>query len=214
MKKCMLIILAVASLSNANSLSVNKPLRHSIQLKVKDFIAIGSLYSTFISYKQHFNTTSAVRVGAGFNADQGITENVFENPVLPSGLHSSESAHAAVSLFAQYLNYPVRRNNLWLYYGIGPSGDVTYEYNEHRYFDSPRSDWEKTKSYSGGLIGLGGIEWIFSKQFSLFTEYSVFAKYTYSKKTSGGNDAVAETSTRKYISFNYDSVYLGISIYF
>ncbi len=213
MKKCIVVILAV-SLSSADSLSVNKPLKHSIQLEIKNVINISSILGSFICYKRHFNTTTAVRVGLGFNAHQETAENVFENSNLPSGLYSSDNEQSSASLFANYLNYPVRRNNFWLYYGIGPSLDAAYRYTSKHYFESSSTQWEKMKSYSGGLIALGGIEWIFSKQFSLFTEYTIFAKYTYSRTNYGGNNTIPRKSIGKNLSLNYGNAFLGISMYF
>jgi hypothetical protein len=200
-KLCFFIIaFFVALLFGETSTNYYEPSKYSFQIKTNGLQDISSLIpGTMISLKKMTNSTDALRITAGISAGSNIYNSTSE----------SKSDSFSIGLYITKLKYAYRNKNLYLYYGYGLFGKYAYQFSDDSY--------EKitTNTFSGGLNGCIGVEWFFSKQFSLFAEYSLNATANYSRSSNrlNGSNLVSNPTIIKGFNLNPNSVLIGLSIY-
>jgi hypothetical protein len=122
----------------------------------------------------------------------------------------------SIGIYATYLNYCYNRNNFYLYYGFGPLLSEQFQYNTNNQKYNPydslpdRTNSNRSNSFGIGVNGILGIEWIFSKHFSLFTEYNMNVNYYYNKLITIQSGSERRTHTW---SISDNNAILGLSIY-
>jgi hypothetical protein len=202
-KLCLFIIaFSVALIFGENSIYF-EPSKYSFQIKTNGLQDISSLIpGTMISLKKMTNSTDALRITAGISAGS--------NTYIPNNsTNESKSNSFSIGLYITKLKYAYRNKNLYLYYGYGPFGKYAYQFSDDSYEEMT------TNSFSGGLNGCIGVEWFFSKQFSLFAEYSLNATANYSRVSKRINESnlVSNPTITKGFNLNPNSVLIGLSIY-
>ncbi|MGB7568063.1 MAG: outer membrane beta-barrel protein [Chitinivibrionales bacterium] len=202
-KFCLCIIAFSVALIFGETSIYYEPSKYSFQIKTNGLQDISSLIpGTMISLKKMTNSTDALRITAGISA--GI------NTYIPNNSASeSKSDSFSIGLYITKLKYAYRNKNLYLYYGYGPFGKYAYQFSGDSYEEMT------TNSFSGGLNGCIGVEWFFSKQFSLFAEYSLNATANYSRVSNrlDGSNLVSNPTITKGFNLNPNSVLIGLSIY-
>lgn len=205
-----IISASIYSLSNTDSTISYRPLKHSVQLQINDLIDISSLNNTIICYKRLFNSKHAVRIGININGSK--IEDV-DTMLDSAGLYiKMRDETASIALYPTYINYCYKKNSLFMYYGLGARLNYRYYQSDKKYSETPGfNDYRKSKDYGIGLNGLLGIEWIFNRYFSLFTEYNVILNYQYSISRSNQSES---KQIRKAWIVSYNNPILGVSVYF
>jgi hypothetical protein len=208
MKTNILLIIALSLSSFADTLTSSFPTKYSFQLMVTGLLTVNTLVSeTMISAKQMLNTKNGIRLSLGISASNKNYKYVMVNHDSVTSDHNNFGQ--SYSLHATYLNYLYKNGNIFMYAGIGPFGS---------YSTSNTNDllnFEFTRNYSLGLDLNLGIEWFFTKHFSLFTEYRLISYYQ-NKRTRTGTkpDYVTtkiETQNNYYL--YSDPLFIGLSIY-
>ena len=202
-KVSFLAIVFSIALTFGEASNYHEPLKYSFQIKTNGLQDVSSLIpGTMISFKKMTTPTEGVRITAGIAGSSAVYNPNY-------GTSKNESDSFSLALYITKLKYAYRNKNLYLYYGYGPFGKYSYQFSTGSY------EQIKTNSISGGLNGCLGVEWFFSKQFSLFAEYSLNASANYSRANYlvNGSNLTASQSITKGFTFNSNPVLIGLSIY-
>jgi outer membrane protein W len=181
------------------------PSKHSFQLQLGDNFSLHSLNNTLVSYKIHYTTSKAIRIGLRL----GLSDNNSYSPAADPHTDVQETRNANLTLNAIYISYFDVNRVIKPYYGVGPY--VTVDYS--KYSDIQRgnlSGYNNRQNIGGGLNGLFGIEWFFHNHFSVFSEYGLQGGVTYNFSSSTG---VNNTSKQINYQLTGNNFALGVSIY-
>lgn len=172
----------------------------AVQFAVRSYVTLDTFGGMF-SIKYHLSDPSAIRLGMGYTQSYEITDPIN------SGVYSYESNHKeydyTVSL--AYVNYPMLKRNVILYWGIGP--EFGY-YLKERYYQF--SSYSETQ-YSIGALGILGFEWFATKEISLHAEYQPIVYYS---DISGHSDNRDDSYTGYGWYADTNRVLFGLSAYF
>lgn len=200
-----LSVLILYSTSFSDSLQAYRPLKHSFQLQIGDYLALKTFENTWVSYKMHFSTNKAIRIGLNLNIR-------YDGNYSPKTSSSSDfkdiSKGAGLTINSYYISYFYFDKVIKPYYGIGPYFSTSYS-GENKYLSGWSFEYDRRTSYDVGLNGMIGLEWFFHKNFSLFTEYSLKAGFSYYTAV----DDVNSKRTNKNYRLSSNNCLIGLSIY-
>jgi hypothetical protein len=206
-KLTLLLVTLFVFLPNADTLNTLKPSIYSLQLKTNGLFAISSLLpGTMISIKKLINSKDSYRISVGVSAEYLNTTQEMNNYKYKENNEDSLS----ISLHVSWLRYLYYNRNMYLYLGIGPFG-------KYSYYSLKQIDLIQTSNlYSIGIDAFPGIEWFIIEHLSLLLEYdlSINYQYTFYKTEIYGNSAQWPPEKTHKIRLEYNSVYIGLSIYF
>jgi len=197
----------------------------------RDFTLVG-FQGAIISVKHHISSDEAIRLGASisftFTDNTGLS-SAQQDTIATRVSNSGDNNSLTVDLRLQYLYYPNPEAEINFFIGTGPllmfsrSSSERNDINEQeQYFPRASITKDMQKSWAVGLSGLAGVEWFFSRKFSLHAEYGVAVQYAWSNRTY--ENSVSQTyvpnsihftseSNGKGWQFNYQSVNFGLSVY-
>jgi hypothetical protein len=182
----LVLVVLLFSMSNAqekaDTLKIFKT--NSLQFRVYDFISLSSFKGALISYKYHCSEKNAWRFGISLRGNSGSQNDERNNYYADSTLLDQKRSlnHWNIQLIAQYLNYLNVKDEIKLFYGIGPFlGLSINNYNTDKVNTFGTTVvYEKKRineNYQIGITGSLGIEWFFRKNMSLHAEYGFNAYY-------------------------------------
>jgi hypothetical protein len=193
-------------LLNADTLSYLKPSIYSVQLKTNGLFAVSALLpGTMMSLKKMFNSIDAYRITLGVNA--GIS-NIKEGYDSELTLNNTQDT-LSISLHVSYLRYLFSNRNMYLYAGVGPFGK--YEYNTLKQI----SQTQTNNIYTIGIDAFPGLEWFIINHLSLLLEYDINIHYKYAtyKPNFSGSNIQLPPERMQELKLEYNSVFIGLSIY-
>lgn len=176
-----ILLMIVPIITHAEN-RIHTPTKHSLQVAMDDLLKFSSLYGGVISYKLHFHTRSALRLGIllGGKIEEGTDTVVDENSV--AFLESNLKKMASIGMHTHLIKYRNPEKKIKFYHGAGPCIRYTYHYHWERDNIADYTQIEKSKDYTFALDGLVGLEWIFTESVGFILEYPVNVSY-YMKKT-------------------------------
>ena len=208
---CVAILLASTSFAEDTDHPL-KPLENSFQLKINGIVSVSGLNGCFLSYKKQFSSTDGIRFGIGLSGSSHSTVDSLASSQYLQDILTSKTASSTLSI--NYIHYPMIKNAISFYYGIGPLINLGYNYSEQRNaLSTSYSYWNRAITYGIGANGLIGLEWFFYKQFSIFTEYDLNIVYSHMTQNSGGGLSNERISINKGFDVNYNQAFIGLSIY-
>ncbi len=197
--------------------------KFSIQLRIVEFLRFMDFQGGSVSFKYHFNNTSALRVGLGFSADKRQIENsdyFYNTDSLDSQLNKDDSK-IYTNISVQYIIYPNPNDDIKFYFGAGPFfGWANQSYNS-TYWNAdsgkilPYKDI-KSSTRRFGLELTAGLEWFFMRNMSLLFDYSLTIGYRQGESTEN-KYSYAQPFTyiykvnNSYIQWN--TIKFGLSVY-
>lgn len=195
------VIIAYTS-SFSDSLEVTRPLKHSFQLQIGDYLGVHTFKNTWVSYKCHLSTNKAIRIGINLNVS-------YDGNYDPSNDNYKDiSKNAGLSLNANFISYLYFDKTIKPYYGIGPYVSASYS-GENTIVNGFAISSKRRRSFEVGLNGLFGLEWFFHNHFSLFTEYGLQGGFSYSISSDSRNPE----SNSKGLRLSSNNCLIGLSIY-
>jgi hypothetical protein len=211
--KSVLVTIALCLLttaSHSDTLRTYLPSRYSLQVKTTGLVSISSLLqNTLISAKRMMDSKSGIRVSVGVSGGSGTERDISTSDGTTSETKGATDS-ISVSLHVTLLKYLISSRNLYIYYGVGPFGTYSYEKKSN-----PQSSQTWT-DYSLGLDGCLGAEWFFAQHFAAFIEYNVFASAEQKRSNTQIPGSAIQTPYSYDVAnykLNYNSVFLGLSIY-
>lgn len=192
--------------------------KHSVQISMDDLLKFSSLYGGIISYKRHFNTKNALRLGFLLSGKiEERIDTIIDNDRLPLvDLAYDTTKTASIGVHLHYLKYLIPNKLIKFYFGAGPNLRYSYNYRYGREVrDTTRSivHWDKNKNYDFAIDGFAGFEWIFIDNISLLFEYPVSVAYSITKLKSSRDDGERKQQTNRWL-FEYSNLKFGFCIYF
>ncbi len=222
-KDCFRYIVIFASIFLLHSITIaenniRRVEKHSVQISMDDLLKFSSLYGGIISYKRHFNSKNAIRLGflLSGRVEERI-DSIFDNrrlPLIDLGYDTIKTA--SIGMHLHYLRYLNPDKMIKFYYGAGLNIKHSYSYRQGRSIrDTTINDayWDKTKKYNLAIDGFAGFEWIFIDNVSFLFEYPISAGYNISKTRTSRNDGENKQYINQWI-FEYSDLKFGFSLYF
>ena len=148
----------------------------ALEFGVSSNFTLTSFQGSVLSVKYHPSATRAIRVSISGEASSSSEEEF--------GTERFVSKHQTVEITSAYLFYSPIREDLYLFWGFGPS--VGYDRSYEKYPTTGTPDYDVTRITElpewnvGASIALGA-EWFAVKWLSLHAEYGISATYTWGK---------------------------------
>lgn len=165
----------------------------ALQFAVRGLFNLSSFQGGTLSYKKHFSSQSALRIGINIRLNSRAYEGSeeWDNTYRYEDYEDStdylrfeeetydltdNSDIWSADIITQWIKYPEARNDVQPYWGVGPTLSYSYhnEDDESASMDStadPRFYRYTSFSYGVGVSGVLGLEWFFRKNMSLTAEY-------------------------------------------
>ncbi len=186
----------------------------ALQFQIGSDFTLGSFNGNTISAKYHFSNSNAVRLGITLNLDShDETYSYFLKDSLVQKSYMNLSRNI-ITINLQYLFYKQGTTDIWYYFGGGPFIGTNFNKNDNHNVKGQKG-YAKRDETSFGINLLFGTEWFVSKNFSLSAEYGLSIRNY--KETHEDKNSFYETlhkNDRKGTSLNYNSIRLGLSVYF
>ncbi|MFC2088283.1 hypothetical protein ACFLSX_01655 [Calditrichota bacterium] len=232
MKVIFIFLLAILfTISNAQTQSDSTKIfrTNSLQFRVYNFISLSSFKGALLSYKYHSSDQNAFRFAVSIKARKWEEDESRDFFYYDTTLFNQNRDHKdlAIEIIAQYLKYFNPKDEIILFFGIGPRAafniraadniDVTASGDRYNYYTKNNDE-----RYQLGLTASFGLEWFFRKNMSLHAEYGVNAHYFYEElartRIIADTDYpfAGEENSNKRTGFELGQTgaLLGLSIYF
>lgn len=212
--------------ARANSLS---PGSWSLQFQITDELGLKPFNGMMVSVKRHWSRQSALRLGvqvsAGWTSSTDTDSQEVADTLYRSDDQSADYNYQKLTIDLSYVRYPWPGSHVNLFWGVGPlvsfsrdeQTDVTiYSYDDR---DNLTSRYVYRRSWELGAVGLVGVEWFLSKNFSFHSEYRSSITYGRSIETVENSQSyMDQRSLSERESDGWDfrgaNVTLGLSVYF
>lgn len=196
--------------------------KYALQFQVGPNFQLLSFNGTTISFKYQNTKSSALRFGITVN---GSSNNSDYNAKYSDGdsIHSGSDQveRYGITLNAQYLFCDNIIENIFFYYGGGPSVGLSYSRDMANMYYPLNNDGinntsqTRASGWNAGISAACGVEWLITKRFSLSGEYGL--SFSYSSSLTAYSYPSQNVNV-EYKTFGYSvsgsSVKLGMSIYF
>lgn len=207
LNRVIFISLAIGSLligQDEGQLSLRQLQRgdRALQFGVSGLFNLRSFQGSTISYKRHFSSRTALRIGVDINLNDSASEGSEERSYLYNQIDFRDSTGytrsedeiyslkteqdvLSIGVVTQWIIYPAARGELQPYWGIGPTAHYHRRSREDVRASAektadPRITNSKRLNYGLGLSGIFGLEWFFRKSMSLTAEYTSYVRASYS----------------------------------
>lgn len=191
--------------------------KFALQFQISDNFNLTNFQGTTFSGKYHFSSRDAIRLGLSLefgDSDADAETNQFDS-VNVAELNSS-SNYFSMTLRSQYIRYFVETDNIGFYGGAGPFVTYSTSSNESTTTGTPSDKHLKDTSnnFILGVDFIAGVEWFFTKNMSLSTEYGFNFSYR-SRSSEREIDSVLYSDTnQKLYNLSGNDINFGISVYF
>ena len=219
----LMFILTISAIAQKKEKNDDKTLTHGIQFQIgNDFTLDGYDYLNF-AYRYLLSESTGLRFGISTDVKGRVQDEKRYQDTLYNASENNED-WINIKIVSHFLVNLLQRNDFKLIVGGGPFLNyANFDSKTKRTFpETPpyRSDDERIV-YGGGVELIGGVEYNLAKNVVLSAEYITTVNYFYQKQTAErineDNGRVVENKTvTKTDAFNidYDSVRLGISVFF
>lgn len=198
----------------------------AIQFQISENFKLNSFDGSTISLKKKLSDYSSLRTDIAINTSFLNMENEVFSPFgnMNKNTTIDDNDQLGFTINVLYLLNSVIKNEVTVYYGLGPSFSIGYNRVKSHYENGNNESLEVGESISQqntfglGISGAVGIEWYVKENISLLGEYEVSASYLYSirKSENSRNSIIVNTSNSTDNNFYFSShgVKLGVSVYF
>lgn len=174
----------------------------ALQFGVSGLFNLRSFQGSTISYKRHFSSKAALRIGVDINLNDSASEGSEERSYLDSYVDFRDSTGyvrsedelyslkteqdvLSIGVVTQWIIYPAARGELQPYWGIGPTAHYRRSSREDVRASAdttadPRITNTEISNYGLGVSGIFGLEWFVRKSMSLTAEYTSYVRASYS----------------------------------
>lgn len=192
----------------------------ALQFQIGSNFTLNSFQGAVISAKRHYSDCIAVRVGVSGSLEFGNSKYNLSDTTRTMALGENSFNTQSISLVGQYLVYPSPDARINVFFGGGPVFTFSRRYNDSKSISLEHYQVFISKGWGVGGVGVFGVEWFASMEFSLHAEYDVSLQYFWDRGSSEyrltQGDRVLQTqeNTSKSWRFYANSVKFGLSVYF
>jgi len=189
--------------------------KFALQFQISENFTLTNFQGATLSGKYQLGKRSAVRLGIALYVDDSNYERETTYIDTLSMKSNSETNAIGFTINSQYIAYLVSTTDIGFYLGTGPTfsfgnSDANVEISGG---NQDQNGTSSSDTYSIGLDGIAGVEWLFYKNMSLSAEYGI--KFYYYNRTDKFEDEdIVDERTSKGIKLTANYVNFGITVYF
>ncbi|MCB1048159.1 MAG: hypothetical protein KDC10_13265 [Calditrichaeota bacterium] len=211
---CLLMPLRESRAQDAERVSPLRQGAWAIQFGIAPNFTLNSFSGSILSVKRHVSASSALRLGLSGSLESldGTTEYTYPDTLFN---HDTISNATSLGVELQYLHYSDPRNGLSLYWGAGPSLQLSHGKQTTQEYDVERSYLQHR--WSLGLLCSLGVEWCPARFVGIHGEYGLAVEYI-SQSDQYDRQSESELTGRNMETSGWQErsrpVRFGISLYF
>ena len=222
------IAVRAQSAEDKDSTKINLSDAGALQFQIGSNFTLHSFQDGIISYLKHTSPDFALRFSIILNSNYNEIDNTVDQSIDGGApIHSNEpttNERFGLGLNTQFMFYRKGLYDILFYCGAGPT--IGYNYLRQEITSNNDSNnntttrQNKVTYFYGGLSGVAGVEWFFTKGMSLCAEYGASLIYSsQTQKTISESTGVNVTRSMGNadshgFSFGETNVRFGLSVYF